>query len=59
VYAILLIVRNMSECLNIEHPFLEKLHGIGWQVSGKGEGGSEALEKYEEIYKELMDRMLN
>jgi type I restriction enzyme R subunit len=29
----------MSEYLNVEHPFLEKLREIGWQVIDKGNGG--------------------
>lgn len=35
----------MSEYLNVEHPFLEKLREIGWKVidkgSGEGEGAGE------------------
>ena len=29
----------MSEYINVEHPFLEKLREIGWQVIDKGSGG--------------------
>ena len=29
----------MSEYTNVEHPFLEKLREIGWQVIDKGSGG--------------------
>ena len=29
----------MSEYTNVEHPFLEKLHEIKWQVIDKGNGG--------------------
>lgn len=29
----------MSEYLNVEHPFLEKLREIGWKVIDKGNGG--------------------
>lgn len=31
--------RIMSEYTNVEHPFLEKLREIGWQVIDKGSGG--------------------
>ena len=29
----------MSEYINVEHPFLEKLREIGWKVIDKGNGG--------------------
>ncbi len=29
----------MSEYTNVEHPFLEKLRKIDWQVIDKGSGG--------------------
>ena len=57
----------MSEYLNVEHPFLEKLREIGWKVIDKGNGGipqdpaetmrtsfSEIVLK-EEFYKKLED----
>ena len=57
----------MSEYINVEHPFLEKLREIGWQVIDKGSGGipqdpaetmrssfSEVVLK-EEFYKKLID----
>ena len=33
----------MSEYTNVEHPFLEKLREIGWQVIDKGSGGGKAF----------------
>ena len=57
----------MSEYINVEHPFLEKLREIGWQVIDKGNGGipqdpadtmrtsfSEVVLK-DEFYKKLTD----
>ena len=57
----------MSEYTNVEHPFLEKLREIGWQVIDKGSGGipqdpaetmrtsfGEVILK-EEFYKKLTD----
>ena len=43
----------MSEYLNVEHPFLEKLREIGWKVidkgSGEGEGAGEIWEGKEGV----------
>ena len=33
----------MSEYTNVEHPFLEKLREIKWQVIDKGSGGGYIL----------------
>ena len=35
----------MSEYTNVEHPFLEKLREIKWQVIDKGSGGGEGSGK--------------
>ena len=55
----------MSEYLNVEHPFLEKLREIGWQVIDKGSGGipqdpTETMrDSFDEIVlKKEFDRML-
>ncbi len=50
----------MSEYTNVEHPFLEKLREIGWQVIDKEIAAEEkVLEKYEKVKKGLMERLLN
>lgn len=33
----------MSECTNVEHPFLEKFRETGWQVIVNGSGGGEGF----------------
>lgn len=49
----------MSEYINVEHPFLEKLREIGWQIMEKDDRREKVLEKYENVKKWLMERMLN
>ena len=33
----------MSECTNVEHPFLEQFRETGWQVIVNGSGGGEGF----------------
>lgn len=49
----------MSEYTNVEHTFLEKLRETGCQIMEKDDRREKVLEKYENVKKGLMERMMD